>query len=310
MKLYRMEEANLRLNQDAEQFAAWAESVYDKQIEQTAKQITRTAKERPVILISGPSGSAKTSTALRLEQLLDNWGLETHTISMDNYFKGNAEEGTPVDEDGNLDLESPQRLDITLLNQHLYQIARCEPVEIPSFDFSAQRRIESATPLHRRPGELVILEGIHALNPDVTGKSADFSTGIYVSVRTRVMDSSGALLHPEKIRLLRRLLRDSLYRGQSFLNTITRLKSVSRGENLYIMPHKHRAQLSIDTFLPYELAVYRDELLIGLEELGRSRLAQYGVTDVLDFLRQSSAFPKEAVPPHSILREFIGEAGL
>ena len=310
MKLYRMEEANLRLNQDAEQFAAWAESVYDKQIEQTAKQITRTAKERPVILISGPSGSAKTSTALRLEQLLDNWGLETHTISMDNYFKGNAEEGMPVDEDGNLDLESPQRLDITLLNQHLYQIARCEPVEIPSFDFSAQRRIESATPLHRRPGELVILEGIHALNPDVTGESADFSTGIYVSVRTRVMDPSGALLHPEKIRLLRRLLRDSLYRGQNFLDTIARLKSVSRGENLYIMPHKHRAQLSIDTFLPYELAVYRDELLPGLEALDRSCLAQYGVTDVLDFLRQSSVFPKEAVPPHSILREFIGEAGL
>ena len=310
MKICRLDELDRLLESSPGDVIARAEAEYGQKILDAATRIRDASADHPIVLLSGPSGSGKTTTALRIEKLLDSWGCETHTISMDNYFFGRSEGTMPLDEDGNIDLESPLRLDVRLLQSHMAQIAQCLPLEIPTFDFAAQQRSALTIPFHRRPGELVILEGIHALNPQVTGEAEAYSTGVYVSVRTRVQSASGALLHPEKLRLCRRLLRDVLYRGQSYEDTISRLRSVSRGERLYIMPYKNRARISIDTFLPYEIAVYAGELSAGIEAVDDALMEREGLSDLKPFLRQTVPLSKELVPADSLIREFVGELKL
>lgn len=305
MKFCTLKRINQRIEGDAAQFIAQTEQRYSDRLIRVAQYLAACCEEKPVVLLSGPSGSGKTTTALRIESLLDSWGHETHTLSMDNYFLPKGMGPLPLDEEGNPDFESPLRLDTELLGDHLQRIFRCEPVEVPIFDFKTQSRAGSV-PLHRKPGELVILEGIHALNPDVTGRSDDSITGIYVSVRTRVTSRSGHALHPAKIRLMRRLIRDRLFRGRDPQETIQMFKSVSRGEELYIMPYKHRAHIDIDTFIAYEPAVYRDLLLPGLHALDPEFLRRSGEEDLCRMLEEIRPLEPDHIPETSLIREFIG----
>jgi uridine kinase len=162
-------------------------------------------------------------------------------------------------------------------------------------------------PFHRKPGERVIMEGIHALNPEVVGAAHGMSTKIYISVRTRVQDSAGYVLHPSRIRVMRRLLRDKRHRGQSFSDTIDRLRSVNRGERLYILPNKHYADIQLDTFVPYELAVYRNDILAGMAEVDRTFAEDRDVEDLVPMLRQISPIDPALVPKNALIQEFIGE---
>ena len=163
-----------------------------------------------------------------------------------------------------ISINAPEIIDMPLLRQHLEMMADCKPVEMPIFDFAGQRRSDKTIPVHRKPGEIIVMEGIHALNPQVLGQETDLATGIYISVRTRVQDDNGFVLHPSRIRLARRLLRDFRHRGQDYAATVQKLRSVSRGERLYIDPNKNNAAIQFDTFIPYELAVYRNEIIHGL----------------------------------------------
>ena len=228
---------------------------------------------------------------------------------MDNYYYRSETVPLPTDEEGRPDLESPLCIDIALLKRHLALIARGEPIEMPTFDFANQRRAAEIIPFHRRPGEIVVMEGIHALNPDVVGADnlAELATGIYVSVRTRLTDGAGYVLHPSKVRLARRLLRDRAGRGMDFRSTVDRLASVSRGERLYIMPNKHRADIALDTFIPYEMAVYRNELIAELSRVDAAFLEDAGVSDLLPMLRQMTPVPRSLVPANAMIREFIGK---
>lgn len=289
-------------------FIADCERTYDNEILRAAKHILSVAETRPLVLLSGPSGSGKTTTAQRIEALLDGWGHETHTLSMDNYFYRRADGVLPLDEYGKPDLESPRCIDIELLKNHLKRIAAGEPVEMPVFDFANQRRKEETVHFHRRPGEIVVMEGIHALNPDVVGEDnlSALSTGIYISVRTRLTNDEGYALHPSKVRLARRLLRDKEGRGMDYRATVERLQSVSRGERLYIMPNKHRADISLDTFIPYEMAVYRDEIIRELSEVDDAFLERSGVSDLLPLLRAITPISRKLVPDNAMIREFIG----
>lgn len=305
MKYFTLQRINQQLEENVGAFIADAEKKYGERVLEVARQLQACCDEKPIVLLSGPSGSGKTTTALRIESLLDRWGHETHTLSMDNYFLPHGMGPMPLDDKGNPDYESPLRLDAALLGEHLQKISRCEPVEVPVFDFKTQSRSGSVT-LHRQPGELVILEGIHALNPDVTGHSDESVTGIYVSVRTRITGSKGQKLHPAKIRLLRRLIRDKLFRGREAEETIRMFQSVSRGEQLYIMPYKHRAAIDIDTFIPYEPAVYRDLLLPGLRELDPEFLKEMDDSDLIPFLEALSPADAALIPEESLIREFIG----
>lgn len=281
-----------------------AENLYADQISKAAQRIYRERRERPIVLISGPSGSGKTTTAGRIQRLLEDNGCRAHTISMDNYFLPLTEQEKQLAEQGLFDFESPRRLDTELFKTHLEKLSRGGEIDVPAFDFAKQDRCPGM-PLSCKPGDIVIMEGIHALNPDVTGRSDSYTNRVYVSVRTR-LEHGGELLHPSKIRLMRRLIRDKLYRGRSITETMDFFRSVERGENLYIMPYKHRANFDIDTFIEYEPMVYRDILLGDLEKAAESyeNYAQYA--DIEKFLRALEPVSPDIVPYNSLIREFIG----
>ncbi|MBD5130262.1 MAG: nucleoside kinase [Ruminococcaceae bacterium] len=287
-----------------EEFVEQGEKIYADRLAAAAEMIYNNRESKPIVLISGPSGSGKTTSATRLARLLEQKGCKTHTVSMDNYFLPMHINEHARDKDGRIDFESPQRLDIPLFKEHLDKLSRGEEINIPSFDFAAQERREGM-PLLREKEDLVILEGIHALNPLLTGDFDDFTTGVYVSVRTRIQ-SGEELLHPSKIRLMRRLMRDKLYRGRSLSETFEFFKSVERGEDLYIMPYKHRADIDIDTFIEYEAPVYRNILLPELEKTAGEYHDYASYADIEKFLKLLSPVDSGIVPEHSLIREFIG----
>jgi len=299
-----------KLNSSADSVVLEAENLYADRVSAVAEKIFAQRRERPVVLISGPSGSGKTTTAHRIAQILKDNGCRAHTVSMDNYFLPLNDEERALARQGKFDFESPNRIDTRLFKAHLECLSRGEEIIIPTFDFAEQKRVMRGgkpvgMPLKAADGDIVIMEGIHALNPEVTGESDEYTNRLYVSVRTR-LEHNGELLHPSKIRLMRRLIRDKLYRGRGTAETLDFFKSVERGENLYIMPYKPRASLEMDTFIEYEPMVYRDILLGDLEKISASYKDYAEFADMEKFLRPLRPVERELVPTNSLLREFIG----
>lgn len=300
-----LHDINHMVHDAPELFVIDAEAAYDKQLRDLADDICRHAKDRPITLIAGPSGSGKTTTACRLEQILDASGFESHTLSMDDYYADGSRNRDIVDQFGKPDYESPLRLDTDLLNSQLEQLARGEEVELPRFDFASQKQLKSGRTLRRKSNELIIMEGIHALNPDVTGDTHDIANHIYLSVRTRISMGENRL-HPSLIRFARRLIRDSRTRGRSPQESCEMLSSISRGENLYIMPYKHLADYELDTFMSYELSVYQPILLQTVRTLADAAAPETGIPMLKEILEQLNPLDDEWIPEQSLVREFIG----
>ena len=293
---------NRLLCADATAFVAQSEADYARQLSAIADHIAAHRDTCPIVLISGPSGSGKTTTARMLEAELDRRGLETHTLSQDNYFRTNTEEERALREAGLLDLESPARVDEVLLAQQLEDIIACKPVELPVFDFRTCVCSPSGVTFTRKPGEIVILEGIHVLNPAVVPLPESQTVRLYVSVRTRVETKDGGLLHPKYVRLLRRMLRDVSGRGRPAEGTLAMFQSVEVGEQKYIMPYKHRSTFDIDTFCPYELNVYRAVLPDEVAALKDHP----DMGDLLGLLTEALPLEPTVVPDTALIREFIG----
>lgn len=279
---------------------------YFSQIDRAAQLVAANAEQRPIVLLAGPSGSGKTTTALLLERALERMGLETHTLQMDDYFCPLTTEEIALLRENKLDLEKPSRVDIPFFQDHLDRIISGQPIDLPRYDFKTSNRVFEGRTLHRKHGELIIMEGIHALNPTVTGH-ADTTTRIYVSVRTRLTAMDGSTLHPSKVRLARRLLRDRTCRGRKLTETIAMRTKVDDGEQKYIMPNKSRAHCSIDSFYHAELGVYRPYLLAELKPL----VADYpDLADLVHILSELPDVATQLVPTDSLLREFIGGSEL
>lgn len=303
MKHINICDINSKINSNVNGFINDAERLYQKNLLVTANSIKKNCAEKPIVLLSGPSGSGKTTSALRISKILNESGISSKVISMDNYFLPCTEDNLPMDGNGNVDLESPYRLDIRLLKEHMNAISNCMEIQIPTFDFSTQTR-SAFTPYKHQENEIVIFEGIHALNPLVTNVRSD-ATCIYVSVRTRIVNQKGEYLHPRKIRLMRRLIRDSLFRGRKFEEVSEMFESVSKGEELYIMPFKTRADFDIDTFMAFEPSVYLAFLMDGLKNLGNCNGFD-NCKKILQFLGEITPIDPQLVGETSLVREFIG----
>lgn len=274
---------------------------YIYRLEKIVEDIIIHQSERPVIVLAGPSGSGKTTTALTIGKLLTDAGHKTHTISMDNYFCSLNEEEKHLASLGKMDLESPLRVDKKLLNYHIEKISNGQPIKIPVYNFGTSSRENDGIPFQRKHGELVIFEGIHALNPDVITVPDNKICKIYVSVRTRIT-CNNIILHPSKVRLMRRMIRDNKFRQRSLRETINMFASVEQGENNYIMPYKKRSDYDIDTFMPYELNLYRDNLLEELREMNDVP----ELTDITEVMENLLPLDSNLVPTDSMIREFIG----
>ncbi|MBR1863066.1 MAG: nucleoside kinase [Ruminococcus sp.] len=301
-----------KLNRKALEAKAFIEECnekYEKKLRTAAERIAQEHKQRPIILLSGPSGSGKTTSALKIDDMLDNMGVHTHTISMDDYFLPKGEFDDVLTEDGKPDYESPLRIDIKKLSEHMEKISRCEEVMIPKFHFSTQTSSDGYL-FKRGKDDIIVFEGIHALNPAVTGSAGDFARCMYVSVRTRIELENGRLVHPSMIRVMRRLIRDELYRGRGPAETFEMFKNVSRGEDKYILPYKHRAEespeFSIDTFIAYEPAVYKDLLLEKIRQESKTYEGFERFETILMLLEAIDPIDPQLCESDSLVKEFIG----
>ncbi|MDE7364705.1 MAG: nucleoside kinase [Ruminococcus sp.] len=292
---------NSNIEHNTKEYIKSVNEAYIYQLKKIADNIAETKETKPVILLSGPSGSGKTTTALMLADILGRLGCPTHTLSMDNYFKSLTDDERKLSVLGKLDLESPDRVDKELLNEQIESISKCREVEIPLYNFADSKRDGIKMRFQRKEGELVIFEGIHALNPAVITFSEEKLNNIYVSVRTRIT-CGNIILHPSKIRLMRRMIRDRNFRKRSLRETMNMFHSVESGENKYIMPYKHRSDYDIDTFMAYEMNVYRDELLSELLEM--SDVPE--LADVTEVLENLDSLDRNYITSDSLICEFIG----
>ena len=281
-KVY-LEHINEQTEKNTDEYVKECERNYNDYIKTVSEKIKSDYKLRPVVLLSGPSGSGKTTTALKIEESLDKAGIETHTISMDNYF-------TPIKIYEGSDLESPDRLDIELLQNHIVKMANCEEISIPLFHFKTQS-ISGYKKLKRKQNELIILEGIHALNPDVTGYNSDITQRIFINIEKSVVDERGIVLDSPKLR------------GRSFNDTVNNFESVENGSEKYVIPYKSRADFCINSFVPYEICAFKNIVLKGFQsESNNSSVSRF----ISEFLQNAYSINESAIPKNSILREFIG----
>lgn len=307
MKKIHVSAINRKVRDDEKLFVEECDRKYNEKLVAIADSIEEHQKEKPILLLAGPSGAGKTTTALKIEEILDGRGIHTHTISMDDYFLPSDSFTAVIGEDGKPDYESPDRIDRKLLYEHMEKINSGEEVVLPKFEFSEQCRRDGER-LRRKKNDIVVFEGIHALNPEVTGAAGDYARCMYVSVRSRLELKDGELLHPCYIRLMRRLIRDGFFRGRSAAETLDMFDSVEAGENKYIMPYKHRAEFSVDTFHAYEPALYKNYLLDTLRRESRSYKDFERFLPMLKALEEIEPVMLESVPVNSLAREFVGES--
>ena len=287
-------------------FITESENFVLSQIDNTAEKIADSLDEKPIILIAGPSGSSKTTSAMKLSSAIKKHGVNVCYISMDKYFKNFTQHERELKRQGKIDLESPDRVDIDYLNNDIDTLINGGEIDIPKYDFPTNTRTLSGDKLSRNGG-FVIIEGIHALNDKLMSKNEGCASRIYVSVRTRVVDSNGDKLHPCKIRMMRRMIRDKLYRGRDIEETIKMFPNVQHGENKYIMPFKGSADFNIDTFIKYEPNVYKHILFDELEQLA----PKYAdVRDIVNALDEVDAIVPDKIPSDAMIREFIGGSSL
>ena len=307
MAEYTLKYINHRARHDAMAFISECEQKYHEQVLYAAEQIAQNSVHKPIVLINGPSSSGKTTTNDRLARAFETHGIHAEMISMDDYYRTVGTYEIPPDpENGVPDLESPECMDLPLLSQHLAQLASGAEIALPRFDFTTRTSIPEARTLRLDPDEVVLIEGIHSFNPVIMGDLAHTATGLYLSVASAVVPEEGARLEPYMLRFLRRAMRDSLFRNSPVEETLHQWNSVRRGERLYIAPYRGQADLTIDTFLPYELCILMQHLMPQLKQY-RDRLADADLAPIDAALGQVAPIDyADFLPEDSVLHEFIG----
>ena len=303
---YDLSEINYRTVADPKGFIAGCDADYGGKISRAADMITGNLKRSPIVLLSGPSGSGKTTTAQKIEEELFRRGIKSYTISLDNYFKTVDPATTPRTADGGYDFESPGCLDMELLNEHFNALARGERIFVPKYEFSRQMRVvEPSKSLRLGRDEIAIFEGIHALNDEICSRQPG-AFKLYISARSNIEFKGQTVFKGTWIRLVRRTVRDKLFRAYDPGRTLAMWANVRRGEKLYISPFKNKADLMLDTALPYELPVMNvtaTELFSSIPE-GIERYEE--LRQVLPALQLFGVIDEKLVAPDSLVREFIG----
>ena len=285
-----------------------SEALQEKKIAHIADEIFNRGKngERiKLVLISGPSSSGKTTFSKRLSiQLMTN-GLRPYPISLDNYFVNR--EDTPKDEQGNYDYESLYALDLDFFNKQLQALLNGEEVELPTFNFTTGRRAFNGEKLRLESNMILILEGIHALNPDLTPQIPEINKyKVYVSALTTISLDDHNWIPTTDNRLLRRIIRDFNYRGYSARETISRWQSVRNGEDKWIFPYQENADAMFNSALLFEFAVLRRYAEPILNSVPYNCPEYSEAYRLLKFIKYFVPVQDKEIPPTSLLREFLG----
>ena len=281
-----------------------SEALQEKKISQIADTIAG-RKEIKVVLIAGPSSSGKTTFCKRLSVQLLASGVKPVQISLDDYFVNRVE--TPKDENGELDYESIYALNIPLINEQFNALFRGEEVELPKYNFQTGKSEKSGEKLHLGENNILLVEGIHALNPLLTEQIADDKKfKIYASALTTILLDDHNYIPTTDNRLLRRIVRDYKYRGCSAQDTIHRWPSVRAGENKWIFPYQEQADVMFNTALLFELAVIKPQAEEVLEQVPENCEEYAEAYRLRKFLKYFAPLPFRNLPPTSLLREFLG----
>lgn len=281
-----------------------SEALQEKKISAIADEIA-SRKSVKVVLLAGPSSSGKTTTCKRLSiQLLTN-GIKPLQVSLDDYFVDR--EKTPKDESGEYDYESIYALNIPLLNEQFRALFRGEEVELPRYNFQTGRSERSGRRLKMNDDNVLVVEGIHALNPELTSLIPEEQKfRVYASALTTILLDHHNYIPTTDNRLLRRIIRDYKYRGCSAAETIRRWPSVRAGENKWIFPYQENADAMFNTAMIYELAVIKSQAEPLLEQVPENCDEHSEAYRLLKFLKYFKPIPYRSLPPTSLLREFLG----
>ena len=281
-----------------------SEALQEKKLALIAEQIVARTTVR-MVLIAGPSSSGKTTTCKRLSVQLLSSGIKPIPISLDDYFLDR--ELSPVDERGEYDFESLYALNLPLLNEQMNSLFRGEEVELPRYDFTTGKSLRSGRRLRLHDNEVLVVEGIHALNPELTSRlPAEQLFKVYASALTTIMLDDHNYIPTTDNRLLRRIIRDCKYRGMSARETLRRWPSVREGENKWIFPYQENADVMFNSAMIYELAVIRTQAESVLDKVPENCDEYAEAYRLLKFLRYFEPLEPGALPPTSLLREFLG----
>ena len=283
-----------------------SEAMQEKQVAKIAEKIADGYKEGiRIVLISGPSSSGKTTFCKRLQVQLTTNLLHPVGISLDDYFLNR--EDTPKDEHGEYDFESLYALDLPYFNKDLKKLLSGEEIDLQTFNFETGQRVFKGKKLKLRENSILVIEGIHALNPELTEFIDDkYKYRVYVSVLTSISLDNHNWIPTTDNRLLRRIIRDYRFRGYSAEDTINRWPSVRRGEDKWIFPYQENADAMFNSAMLYELAALRKFAEPILAQVPESSKANAEAYRLLRFLRYFNYIPTEELPGTSLLREFLG----
>ena len=281
-----------------------SEALQEKKLAKIAEEIASREGVK-LVLLAGPSSSGKTTSCKRLSIQLAVNGLKPLQISLDDYFVDRDK--TPKDENGEFDFESIYALNLDLLNEQFNALFRGEEVELPKYDFPSGKSVKSGKKLKLEPNNVLVVEGIHALNPELTAHVPEEQIfRVYASALTTILLDNHNYIPTTDNRLLRRIIRDYKYRGVSAQETIRRWPSVRAGENRWIFPFQENADAMLNTAILYELSVLKMQAEPLLQQVPENCEEFAEAYRLLKFLKYFKGIPYNNLPPTSLLREFLG----
>ncbi len=302
---------------ELQQIVSESEMFYEEDIKIAASEICKRRDNLRIVLISGPSSSGKTTSTIKIGQILQQMGLSLVALNVDNYF--HDLEKHPKDEFGDYDFETPQALDLTLINQHLSQLVAGKEIRIPFYDFKQGKRFDNRTPMKIGKNDIILIDSLHGLFPPMTlDIPPEMKFKLYLEPLLQMKESNGQYIRWTDIRLMRRMLRDAAYRGYDPERTLTHWHYVRTGEMRHIIPNNIYADFIINSAMPYELSIYKSKLFDDFKKWTKKYKDDPVREDAYTRASRAAKTLQEIpvlksddfVPGDSVIREFIGGSTL
>ncbi len=287
-------------------FISKCEERYEQIISHIAEKIT-TDEGRGIVMLAGPSSAGKTTTARKICEKLNAKGVKTYVLSLDDFYLNR--EDIPYLPDGTQDYETVYALDLPCFEEHVNALLRGETVKNPIFDFTTGKRSETQfNEITLGEKDVVIIEGLHALNPVITEKIQGKLLKIYINVSSRIYDEKGnVILNKRNMRFIRRMVRDYKFRSSTVENTCKLWKNVTKGEDKYLFPYRHLADVKANTIHLYESCVLKHQALALIEKSEVPDEYKTDINKIYNALKQFENIEESLVPENSLLREFLGK---
>ncbi len=289
-----------------EEFIKKCEARYENIINDIAERIIND-EGREIVMLAGPSSAGKTTTAGKLCKKLNENGVKTYVLSLDDFYLNRAD--IPYLPDGTQDYETVYALDLPCFEEKVNALLRGETVKNPVFDFTTGKRSDTQfNEITLGEKDIVIIEGLHALNPVITEKIQGKLLKIYINVSSRIYDEKGnIILNKRNMRFIRRMVRDYKFRNSTVENTCKLWRNVTMGEDKYLFPYRHLADIKVNTIHLYETCVLKQQALEMLENSEISEEYKNDINKITKSLKKFESIDESLVPDDSLLREFLGK---